>query len=169
MDVDDSALTTPGPDDFVEQIISNNVIHDCLFSYVTPLELFRLARTCRIAYGVVRFYVKRTFNVNRLLSRFFQDPVAFRSLQARTGMIFAGSIALQFFDRSFYPGSDLDVYLMREAMVEVTAWLVDVGYEFEPFPEQPPILQDAMKALMQNQAHEVMAGPGALAEHPLAP
>ncbi|TCD68637.1 hypothetical protein EIP91_010292 [Steccherinum ochraceum] len=132
---------------FKSHIIPHNVIHELLFSYMTPLGFLRLARTCRVANDVVRSYIKRTFNVNRLLSRFFQDPVVFRSLQARTGMIFAGSVALQFFDRTYYSGSDLDVYLRSDALVEVTAWLIGEGYVFEPYPKQSTNLQDAIEKI----------------------
>ncbi|TCD68642.1 hypothetical protein EIP91_010297 [Steccherinum ochraceum] len=167
MQVDDFSTATLETDLFASQIISNNVIHESLFSYMTPLEFLRLSRTCRDAYGVVRSYIKRTFNVNRLLSRFFQDPVAFRSLQARTGLLVSGSTALQFFDRTSYPGSDLDMYLMPNAMVEVTTWLTGEGYEYEPYPEQAPNLQDAMKALTDDPLIDFITG--AVVEHPLYP
>lgn len=167
MEVDDVSPATSNIYGFASHIISNNIIHELLFSYMTPLEFFRLARTCQVAYGVVRSYIKRTFNVNRLLNRFFQDPLAFRSLQARTGMIIAGSLALQYFDRTHYPSSDLDLYLMPKAMVEVTAWLAEAGYEFEPYPEQPPNLQDAMNALMDEPGTDFLTG--AVLEHPLYP
>lgn len=42
------------------------------------------------------------FDINRCLSRFFTSPSAFRSLQARTGTLISGSIALQFLDRVRY-------------------------------------------------------------------
>ena len=49
--------------------------------------------------------------INNHLSRFFPDPIVFRSLQARTANLVSGSNALQFSDRTSYEEADTDVYV----------------------------------------------------------
>ena len=105
----------------------------------------RLTRTCRLIHALVHSFLKRTFNINRFLSRFFSDPIDFRSLQARTGTLISGSYALQFFDRTFYPESDLDLYVSYKSDTEVTDWLVQVGYVYTPREKQPPTIEEALE------------------------
>ncbi|OCH90000.1 hypothetical protein OBBRIDRAFT_693748, partial [Obba rivulosa] len=97
-----------------------------------------LARTCRAAHDIVCSYVSHAFSVEALLLRFFPDPLAFRSIQARTGTLISGSAALQFFDRDHYPEADLDLYVYMRARYEVGAFLLAAGYKFEPNSNQNP-------------------------------
>jgi hypothetical protein len=63
--------------------------------------------------------------------------VGFRSLQARTATLVSGSIALQLFDRVFYPGSDLDLYVHPDHQREVARYFMDQeGYTFSPGSRQ---------------------------------
>jgi hypothetical protein len=59
----------------------------------------------------VKDYFARAFNIEKRLSRYFDDPKSFRKLQAETLTVISGSTALQFFQRNFYPESDLDLYV----------------------------------------------------------
>lgn len=59
----------------------------------------------------------------------------------------SGSTALQFFDRSFYPESDLDLYLPYEHKKTVGCWLLDLGYTFEPNSAQREDFLDAVEQL----------------------
>ncbi|KAH8092515.1 hypothetical protein BXZ70DRAFT_951211 [Cristinia sonorae] len=141
MDLDSVSLHSV----FLEKIVCNNIIHDVIIFYLTPLEFLRLSRTCKLVHSIVRSYIKRTFNINRFLSRFFTDPVSFRALQARTGTLISGSSALQFFDRTFYPKSDLDLYLQPFADREVAEWLFLDGFKFVPNATQPNDWEDAIE------------------------
>jgi len=129
---------------FLDQIVFNNIIQETLFLHLTPLEFLRFARTCRLVHSIVNSYIKRSFNINRFLTRFFSDPVAFRSLQARTGTLISGSSALQFFDRTFYPESDLDLYVPKQSDRKVISWLTLNGYKFVPGTGQPLDLEEAI-------------------------
>jgi hypothetical protein len=80
----------------------------------------------------------RAYNIHRHLSRFLSEPLNFRSLQARTGTLIAGSNALQFLDRTFYPKSDMDLYVHPGHVREVFDYLVErEGYKFKPDSTQP--------------------------------
>ncbi|KAI0716941.1 hypothetical protein C8Q76DRAFT_617621 [Earliella scabrosa] len=84
------------------------------------------------------------FNINKSLSRFFLHPSSFRSLQARTGTLISGSTALQFFDRSFYPDTGLDIFVHKPHRREVGRWLLGAGYDFVPEPHQDPDFEIAI-------------------------
>lgn len=79
-------------------------------------------------------YVQRTFSLEHVLKRFFTLPEIyyFRVLQSQTQMFISGSTALQFFDRSLYPDSDLDIYVEHRSRQTIVAWLCGIGYEFKP-------------------------------------
>jgi hypothetical protein len=78
--------------------------------------------------------MRRTFFLERILERFFTPPEIyyFRVLQSQTQMFISGSTALQFFDRSLYPDSDLDIYVEHRSRQTIVAWLRGIGYEFKP-------------------------------------
>lgn len=129
---------------FMEKIITNDLIFDLIFFYASPGSLIRLSWTCRMCLAAVKSYLSRAYNINRHLSRFFPDPLAFRSLQAKTGTLISGSSALQYFDRTFYPESDLDIYIPMRFKAEVGEWLLSIGYNFIPNSTQKPSFQDAV-------------------------
>ncbi|THH29790.1 hypothetical protein EUX98_g4388 [Antrodiella citrinella] len=141
---------------FLDRIVFNNVIQETLFLYLTPLEFLRFARTCRLVYSIVTSYVKRTFNINRFLTRYFPDLVAFRALQARTGTLLSGSNALQFLDRTYYPESDLDLYIPKQCDRKVTSWLILSGYTFVPSNGQSHDLQEAIAQSQRDAADPLM-------------
>lgn len=87
------------------------------------------------------------YSIERIISRFFDDPLDFRKLQARTSTIISGSSALQFFDRSFYPSSDLDLYAHRRYRREIGRWLLRQGYVFRPNKRQAPDFESAIVKL----------------------
>lgn len=108
-------------------------ICDQLFDQLTPLSIFRLRRTCKSVRRAVEQYVSRAYGINQFLMRFFEDPSAFRDLQALTGAVISGSTALQFMDRTVYRGSDLDLYVTKDHVLTVCKWLTDFsgkGYRF---------------------------------------
>ena len=123
---------------FVSRILTNDLLYDLILGPVDPCTLVRLSHTCRDAHSAVHSHIARTFNINRHLSRYFQDPLAFRALQARTGTLISGSNALQFLDRTFYPEADLDLYCFYDAREDLGSWLIEQGYRFTPNSRQDP-------------------------------
>jgi hypothetical protein len=121
----------------IDSIFSRPPIFDIIFSFLSPRSLIRIGRTCRLAKTSVSLFYARAFNINRHLSHFFTNPIAFRSLQARTATLISGSNAVQFLDRSFYPESDLDLYVHPGHSKEVGMWLIErEGYTFVPNQRQ---------------------------------
>ncbi|KAI0083366.1 hypothetical protein BDY19DRAFT_702552 [Irpex rosettiformis] len=132
------SLSPPSRDVFATQIISNYILYDLIFAGSSPGSILRVARTCHAAHLAMRDYFSRTFNINKHLSRFFDDPLAFRSLQARTSSLISGSSALQFLDRTEYADSDLDLYTASIHRQEIGRWLLAHGYRFTPNSVQDP-------------------------------
>ncbi|KJA12934.1 hypothetical protein HYPSUDRAFT_649054 [Hypholoma sublateritium FD-334 SS-4] len=132
---------------------TDDILLDCL----PPSDILRYSRTCRYANTVVKSYMKRAFNLNKLLSRFFSptEIQRFRELQCSTGMLISGSIALQFFERVLYPDSDLDLYIEHRFSRQVADWLVNIGYNYAPLPGQdnPQSLDEAFHRNPHNQTH----------------
>lgn len=118
------------------RIFSRAPIYDLVLSCLSPRSLVWLARTCRVVYFAVAEFKGRAFNVNTHFSRYFSNPIAFRSLQARTNTLVSGSNALQFLDRTFYPEADLDLYTHPGHSFEVAQFLVEAeGYQYAPRDE----------------------------------
>ena len=118
-------------------------IADLIFSFSSPMSIVRVGRSCRIARQAVTQYLRRAYSVNRLLLRFFTEVLAFRMLQARTGTLITGSVALQFFDRDFYPSSDLDLCVHMRHRREIGRWLLQNGYRFVPASHQAAGFEEA--------------------------
>ncbi|KAI0046322.1 hypothetical protein FA95DRAFT_1494222 [Auriscalpium vulgare] len=127
-----AALTVQDGSSLVSKILSNADIHDAVFGYCTPGTLFRLARTCKTACVSVKSFIARAYNINKHISRYFADALGFRALQARTSTLISGSSALQFLDRTYYPGSDLDIYTPLYRVRDVADWLRAAGYVYRP-------------------------------------
>lgn len=100
--------------------------------------MLRLGRVGRFSNVALKDYMKRAFDVNKHFKRFFDDPLAFRILQATTNLIVSGSNALQFLNRCVYPKSDLDLYIDVHNVHTVCEWMMDAGrmYLFDPSADQ---------------------------------
>ena len=109
-------------------------------------SLVLLLRTNRSLNAIVTTYIKRTYDLYPILLRYFTDPLSFRYLQAYTGTLISGSTALQFFDRSLYPESDLDLYVPKSWAKEVGHFLLRAGYRFSPRRSQHPTFYIAIRA-----------------------
>lgn len=127
----------------IEHFVETVDLANILFDQLSPANLLRFARCSRAVYHQVLSYIEHAFNIESLLSRFFSDPTSFRTLQARTHTLISGSTALQFFDRSHYAGSDLDLYTPINQHLEVGHWLIREGYVYKPGKRQLPSFEEA--------------------------
>src|SRR5258705_9274874 len=86
---------------------------DLILHGLSPAALIKYSQICRTTQAIAECYILREFSLKRVLSRFFSPLEIFslRYFQARTQMFISGSTALQFFNRTFYPESDLDLYV----------------------------------------------------------
>ncbi|KAH0604090.1 uncharacterized protein H6S33_007121 [Morchella sextelata] len=100
---------SPPPPSTLEDVLDHYTIRSTLFSLLDPLSLIRLQRCSRKLHSHAPEMHKTQWNLPRFLTRWVRDPAAFRRQMAANDAILAGSAALQFFDRTHYPDSDLDV------------------------------------------------------------
>lgn len=119
---------------------------------LSPDSIYVFSRVCKDALDMVREYIRRRFSILNLLSCYFNwnDAMIFRALMASTGMLISGSTALQFFDRTVYTESDLDLYLDNGAVTEVSNWLISVGYRYVPSNEHITLSLSEMVARHSN-------------------
>ena len=125
-------------DTFRSHILPNGLLFDRILDFASPGTLVCLSKTCHYAQDAVNHYIPRAFDINKALSRYFTNPLTFRSLQAATSTLISGSSALQFLGRFFYSGSDLDLYCDRSSRVALGEYLLDEGYTFVPNSRQDP-------------------------------
>ncbi|KJA14352.1 hypothetical protein HYPSUDRAFT_49268 [Hypholoma sublateritium FD-334 SS-4] len=94
---------------------------DYILDRLSPAELYKYARTCKAAHDVVHAYIRRKYQLHTLLVRYFGDSEIREFL-------------LQFFDRTVYPDSDLDLYVEHRYRKSVAIWLSQIGYVYVPHP-----------------------------------
>lgn len=54
-------------------------------------------------------YKSRTFNIIKMLSRYFDDPAAFREVQRQTGLVIVGTAVLSYFSRASTAHARIDI------------------------------------------------------------
>ena len=91
-------------------------------------------------------YNRIAYNINKLLLRYFTDDQIepFRLLQDKTGTLISGSAALQFFDRTFYEESDLDLFVSAPNTKELVYFIRNCGYSYVPRGGQDPDFDKAI-------------------------
>ncbi|RPD67435.1 hypothetical protein L227DRAFT_491594 [Lentinus tigrinus ALCF2SS1-6] len=173
---------------FSERILHIELAYEPIFATLSPANLVRLSSTCRTAYAAVSAYTRLAFDIDRHLSRFFPSPTrgcsptcccflahphqhaharararAFRSLQARTGTLVSGSMALQFFMRAVWEESDLDLYVHMRHRREVALWLLDEGYRYKPTDFQDPSFEVEIAQCVERNPNGIYSMPGLMA------
>ncbi|RPD81365.1 hypothetical protein L226DRAFT_608610 [Lentinus tigrinus ALCF2SS1-7] len=176
---------------FSERILHIELAYEPIFATLSPANLVRLSSTCRTAHAAVSAYTRLAFDIDRHLSRFFPSPTrgccsptcscclahphqhapaharararAFRSLQARTGTLVSGSMALQFFMRAVWEESDLDLYVHMRHRREVALWLLDEGYRYKPTDFQDPSFEVEIAQCVERNPNGIYSMPGLMA------
>lgn len=125
------------PSDNVFVIFNSPQIYDLIFSCLSPPAIIFCSRTSRLLYRASKDFNRRSYNITNHLSHFFDNPSSFRNIQATTGAVISGSNAIQFLDRCFYDGSDLDIFVDQFHALKVAKWLIkSEGYLYKPFRGQ---------------------------------
>lgn len=86
-----------------EALVNNDLVYSEIMTYLSSAEIFRMAKVSSTVRASVGRGIPRIFNFHRHLSPYFPDTASLRSIQARTGAIIAGPVALQFFIRTPIP------------------------------------------------------------------
>jgi hypothetical protein len=93
-------------------------------------DLGVLAAVNRDMQQVVKNFKGRAFTVERILAKYFnhQEIQQFKAMQVCTGTVISGSTAVQFFHRSVWGKSDLDLYVEEPFAAECGRFVVHCGY-----------------------------------------
>lgn len=100
-------------------VFLNSVVFDNLCTFLNPRDLFALRATTKQLSDSFDTLFKTQWNINRSLGRFSRDPVQFRSMMAKCDALISGSFALQFFARTVWMDSDLDIYIESYPEVKI--------------------------------------------------
>lgn len=99
------------------------------FFRVWPLsDILVLSATSFRMHYAVQTYKSVAWDIDSFLGRWFPRPVAFRHLLRQCSAVVSGSQALQFFDRTEYMDSDMDIFLRGAGVGRMSEWLKEVGY-----------------------------------------
>ncbi|KAI1415796.1 hypothetical protein F5Y13DRAFT_186651 [Hypoxylon sp. FL1857] len=108
-----------------------------IMCYLGIEDILNLARTSSAMRHNIR---NNDFDINSKLARFIQNPTRFRSQLGRSDALISGSFALQFFERTVWLDSDLDIVVQDgENLNGLSKFLTEVeGYAMTT-DEQPYI------------------------------
>ncbi|KAJ7629947.1 hypothetical protein DFH06DRAFT_1140705 [Mycena polygramma] len=101
---------------------------ELVLSYWAPNDVLKAAGLSRIMRGVVEHYKNIVWNIDRHLRRWFLDPIGFRRKLKMCGGVVSGSQIVQFFDRTLYPKSDMDVFMRVGGVYLMGTWLATQRY-----------------------------------------
>lgn len=114
------------------------------FAFWAIDNLVLLSSLSMLLRGVYRRYQGDVWNIDRFLRSWFPDAARFRRVMGGTGAVIAGSQALQFFDRTRYMDSDLDIFLRVGGAIMMGRYLENEGFQFEGKSEAYPFFADKL-------------------------
>jgi hypothetical protein len=104
---------------------------DQFFFHWPPHTILHLAQANFVLYALTKGYIHRAWNINWLLSLWFQKPTALRLLMKATGCLVYGPTVLQFFRREHHqnqPGY-LQLCVPFDRGLNILAFLEEEGYQ----------------------------------------
>ena len=111
-----------------------------IFERLCPMlpigDLISLTRTCKALSGLYQHRLKRDWDINTMLSRYFTEPRQFRSLMGKHNAFIAGSFAVEYFERATWRANNLDIIAKSRPDFEPLLEFVESeGYCEYPFTE----------------------------------
>jgi len=86
-------------------------IQERLLPLLGPGEIVTLLMTSKQFSKIKEELRRKNYDINRLLKRWFRDPVAFRSTQAQCDALIAGALVRQYFSRSTHLSDSMELYI----------------------------------------------------------
>jgi len=84
-------------------------------------DIIALTRTCKTLAGLYRSLLPLRWNIDRMLLRFFLNPRGFRQQMGKTDALVSGSPVLQYFVRTSWNKSSLDVFVQAGEKADALA------------------------------------------------
>ncbi|KAJ7739542.1 hypothetical protein B0H16DRAFT_1465197 [Mycena metata] len=105
------------------------------------------------------------WNADRFFAGWFKDhPISFRRVLGECGGIVSGSQVTQFFDRSRYHDSDMDIFMHIGGITHMGDWLQTQGYSYSSMATEydalkPDVLRLSCRMLIErNSTDETIKG-----------
>ncbi|OTA69596.1 hypothetical protein K449DRAFT_429059 [Hypoxylon sp. EC38] len=106
-----------------------------IMHYLDTKDVLNLARaSMAIRHNIMDNY----WNINSKLARFIRDPTRFRSQLGHSDALISGSFALQFFERTTWLDSDLDIVVQNGKNLEGLAKFLTAVEGYKMTEEQEP-------------------------------
>ncbi|KAI4521720.1 hypothetical protein K525DRAFT_200572, partial [Schizophyllum commune Loenen D] len=107
---------------------------DKLLSYLDTADILRVRRINKACEGRVRQYYARAFNVSHALRSFLPRKAyaAFQGMQAQTGLLISGRVALDFIRRDLCLEDTMDTFVNRRSVLDVASTLENLDYRYVP-------------------------------------
>jgi hypothetical protein len=96
-----------------EHIFKVALVFDLICRSLEPSSITALQQTCRTIYGLLQDVIQRQWSINYHLQQYVVNPIALRSQIALCNALISGSVALQFFNRSVWEDSTLDIFVYK--------------------------------------------------------
>jgi len=122
-------------------------VQDSVLRYLNIRDIVALSRTTKALSGCVDIVERTQFDVNTRLKRFFKNPKAFRSLQAKHNIVISGTFALRFISRNWLSSElrnksiMLDKFLVAKGpdAEALKSFLTSEGYKLSSDDPVPPV------------------------------
>jgi hypothetical protein len=111
----------------ITRVLSDYKLSDKLLSEIDIVSLSDIRWVSPAFRRAVEFHIKRHWNINRYLLRWFPDPLMFRSMLAWTGGIISGIQAFQFLKRSG-DEKELSMFVYWRHASTLVDWVQGSGY-----------------------------------------
>ncbi|KAF2993576.1 hypothetical protein E8E13_000011 [Curvularia kusanoi] len=93
-----------------------------ILPYLDVADVIALTLTCK-GFDQLQPTLKVTsYDVNRFLKRFFDDPLEFRSVQAECGAIIVGAEVRNWFSRSTLAPCNLEIHVADDIKIKTVSW-----------------------------------------------
>ena len=112
-----------------------------VLSFCSIEQLLALQSASWITRCLARFYTGRVWNFESRFSLWFSDPRIFQNMLYQCHGVVSGSQALQFFDRTYYPDSDMDIYVHHSQVAKLSSWVIREGYALQSGSARQDIVQ----------------------------
>lgn len=122
-----------------------------------PDLVFRLYTLNYNMHHFVRFYVRRAWDPQKMLFRWFDNPEGLLSTLKVTNAIVCGPVALKYFDRNHALTKNIDICVRLDGIRELGRFLIGEKYTFCPAAGDPKhfdttiLLQSGRKRIPMNK------------------
>ncbi|PPQ74440.1 hypothetical protein CVT26_001421 [Gymnopilus dilepis] len=99
-----------------------------IFNVIDIISLMTLSKCSKVLRRLFICYAQAKWDPAKRYRRWFSDVLEFRRVLRRSGAVISGSFALQYFDRSFYAESDMDLFVRIGGVGPLCEFIRSQGY-----------------------------------------